>query len=252
MRRFKIVGLCLVAAFAFGAIATSAASAAKPEWLDCYKVAKGTGTYPSKEACAKSEKAGEEPREWVLSKPNLFTSTGGVSKLKAGGMTVSCESVMNKGEITGPKTGLVLVAFLGCKLSGTFACTSGGSAGSEEIKTSSLHMTLGYIKKTAPIEVGVALEGTGTEGSLAEFTCDEGKFTAKVKGSVIGVMTPINEETSNFTLTFAESGGKQAVQKLEKESKDTLEVSLNKGVFEEGVETSTDMIVTEHPTEIMA
>jgi hypothetical protein len=217
MKRFKIIGLCLMAAFVVAAVVASAASAAKPEWLGY---------------------------------PLHFTSLGVLlSKLKAGGTSVTCTHVDNLGFITGPQSGWVLVTFLGCKLASKFACKS-ASANEEEIKTSLLNMTLGYVNKKNK-EAGVALAASG---SLAEFSCnDEGvPFPAVVKGSVIGAITTPNVKASEFKLTFAESGGKQAIQEFEKESKDTLEVSLNGGVFEEGVETSEDTITTAGLMEVMA
>ena len=44
MKRFKVVGLCLVAVFAFSAIIASGASAALPEYKVCGKAAKSGQT----------------------------------------------------------------------------------------------------------------------------------------------------------------------------------------------------------------
>ena len=66
LKRFRIVGLCLVAVFAVSAVAVASASAANPEFYNCQKVAATTGEYPTKAACEKNEKTGEEPREWSL------------------------------------------------------------------------------------------------------------------------------------------------------------------------------------------
>lgn len=208
-----------MAMFAFGAIGASAASAALPEFLSVF--------------------------------PNHFTSHGELSTLKTtvASKTVTCQKVDNLGDLLTAKTALVLVTFLGCKLSGTFPCSSGEGAGTEEIMTSSLHVTLGYIKKSTK-EVGTQLSGTGgSEGNLlALFECNTGGGTfqaAKVKGSVIGTIAPINEPTLKLTINFAESGGVQAVLKLEGGSKSFLETSLNKGVFENSVEVSKDELLLE-------
>jgi hypothetical protein len=218
MKRFRIVGLCLMAVFAFSAIAASAASAALPEWL---------GKFPTK-----------------------FTSHSGEAVLKVSTSKVKCASSTNSGQITNAKEGTVVVTFSGCKLSGTFPCTSGGGAGPEQIITSTLNMGLGYITKSTK-DVGVDLKGTGgaTGNLLAEFECnDEGALLpARVKGSVIGLITPINSLALTFKLNFAENATtkKQAVEKLEGEPKDTLEASLNRGLFEEGIEIVEDEILTE-------
>lgn len=216
MKRFKIVGLCLMAVFAFSAIGASAASAALPEFL---------GTFP-----------------------DHFTSHGGLSTLKtvAASKTVTCASVDNLGEILNAKEALVLVTFLGCKLSGVDPCTSGAGAGSLEIVTSSLHIELGYIKESTH-EVGTDLKGTGgtSKELLAEFECNASGvlLPAKVEGSVIGAVSPVNTSTSALTINFAESGGKQAVKKFQGGAEDVLKTSLNKGVFEESVEVSKDELL---------
>jgi hypothetical protein len=226
MKRFKIIGLCLVAAFALSAVGASAASAVTPpEFL---------GTFP-----------------------DHFTSHGGISTLKTTTVpkTVTCSNVDNIGEITGAKTALVLVTFLGCKLSGTFPCSSGEGAGIEEIMTSLLNVTLGYIKASTH-EVGTRLTGTGgSEGNLlALFTCEN--QLAKVKGSVIGQIpsADLNVLTLAFTINFAESSEKvQAVLKLEGESKKSfLETSLNKGAFENSAEASGDELLLEKDVKIDA
>jgi hypothetical protein len=222
MKQFRVVGLCLATVVAFSVIAVSAASAALPEFL---------GTFPTN-----------------------FTSHSGEAVLKAATSKVKCVSTSNTGQITGAKTGTVLVTFSGCKLSGTFPCKSPG-AGAEEIMTFSLDMTLGYIS-SATEDVGVDFKGLGgaEKNLLAEFECnDEGTLIpAKIKGSVIGLITPLGASTLTFTLNFAENETtkKQAVEKLEGSAKDTLEVSLNKGVFEEGVEKTEDTILTEKDLKI--
>lgn len=233
MKRFKIVGLCLMAVFALGAVVASSASAALEPGF--------TGPFP-----------------------NHFTSLSLTeSTLKTSSTTIKCAHLDNLGEITGAAMGWVNVTFLGCKFSETFPCNSTGAA-SEEIKTSALLMTPGYIKKGAPTEVGVALEPlAGTAGTLAEFTCHvkieekpETKLLAEVKGSVIGKISPPNTKTLEFELAFSESaGGTQSVEKFEGEKKGDhlLEVFLNgetKAV--KGVEITNDMIFTEKDTEMMA
>ena len=116
----------------------------------------------------------------------------------------------------------MLISFKGCKLSGTFPCSTPG-AGAEEIMTATLDMTLGYITKSTK-DVGVALKGLGgsEKNLLAEYECnDEGALLpVKIKGSIIGLITPVNTSTLTFTLNFAENATtkKQAVEKLEGES----------------------------------
>jgi hypothetical protein len=233
MKRFKIVGLCLMAVFALSAVVASSASAAlEPEF---------TGSFP-----------------------NNFTSLAlGSSELKAPGLTVTCAHLSNSGVITGAKMGSVDVTFTGCLLSNTFPCNSAGAA-SEEIRTTLLLMTPGYIKKGAPTEVGVQLEPAAAGGAFTAFTCHiiigeepEQTVSAEVKGAVIGNITPLKTQTLEFELSFSEGAGSvQSVAKFEGEKAKEdhlLEVFLNgetKAV--KGVEVTQDMIFTEKDTEIMA
>lgn len=213
-----------MAPVAFSAIAASAASAALPEWL---------GTFPTD-----------------------FTSHGGEAVLKVSTSKIKCASTSDTGQITGAKTGTMSVTASGCKLSGVDPCNSPG-AGAEEMTTATLDMRLGYITKSTK-DVGVDLKGLGgAEGNLlAEAECNvEGAcLPVKIKGSVVGLITPVNTSTLTFTLNFAENTTtkKQLVEKLEGEAKDTLEVSLNNGVFEEGVEISNDTILTEKDLKVDA
>lgn len=252
MRTTRTLIICLLAVFALSAIAASGASAAPPEFSKiCYKVEEGTGEYPTESACVKEEKKGEKPKEWDRIE---FTSEGGEAKLKIKNLalTVTCESSYDRGTITGKKTGTVEVRFKKCSAAG-HECQNQG-AGTEEIKTSLLFMKLGFIKGVAPVEVGVSLEPAEGE-LLAEFTCAIGEGeVVKVRGSVIGKITPINMLTNKFTLEFIEAGGEQVPTKFEGKAKDTLEASLGGGVFMPATEVTTDIITLDNlaETEIVA
>jgi hypothetical protein len=67
MRRIRIVGLCLVAAFAFSALVASAAQAAGPEWGRC--VAQKKGEYTEGNCQTKSAKAHKGKFEWKPGAP---------------------------------------------------------------------------------------------------------------------------------------------------------------------------------------
>ena len=81
----------LMTVVAFSVIAVSAASAALPEWL---------GTFPTN-----------------------FTSHGGEAILKVATSKMKCARTSDKGQITGAKTGTVLISFSGCKISGSSRAT---------------------------------------------------------------------------------------------------------------------------------
>jgi hypothetical protein len=74
--------------------------------------------------------------------------------------------------------------------------------------TFTLDMMLGYITKSTK-DIGVALKGLGgaTGNLLAEFEChiEEDLLPVRIKGSLIGLLTPINTSTLTFTLNFAEN-----------------------------------------------
>lgn len=61
MRRIRIMGLCLVAVFAFSALVASATQAAEPEWGQCVKLAKAKGKYADPNCKERSGKLKGKP-----------------------------------------------------------------------------------------------------------------------------------------------------------------------------------------------
>jgi hypothetical protein len=217
MNRIRIICLALVAVFAMSAIATASASALPlPEFEGPF--------------------------------PNKFTSTSLVSTLETVGKNkVTCTADTNKGELTGPKTDLVTVTFTGCETSGIKCNSAGGAAG--EIKTNQLASLLGYIN-AATKETGVDLSPAVAGANVAEFECAGIKIV--VRGSVIGVITPLNKKTKAYTVKFVQKAGKQKVTKLEGGPKDVLETSINGGAFVESGESTTDKLTLEKATTLKA
>jgi hypothetical protein len=218
MTRISTTGACLLATFAIGAALAASASAALPEF---------SGPFP---------------------KP--FTSTSSKSTLETVGKTkVTCTADTNTGEVTGPSGGVVTVRFTGCAVK-SFPCNSpGGAAG--EIVTHPLTATLGYVSRE-PKEVGLDLANPA--GALiAEFQCVN--ILASVKGSVIGLITPINKllaPPKHFTLKFMQKKGIQKIINFAGGPPDFLETSINGGPFEQSGLTSTDLISFPTPEEIKA
>ena len=193
MRRMRVVGLCLVAVFALGAMLAASAQAKKSTPI--------TG-------------------------PFKVTSTTGEALLKAAVMgNVKCKHGEDVGEITGPKVGTDTVTFFECEGFG-FKCHSEGEP-SGTIKTFLLDTELGWISK-AKGEVGIDLKSgeAGKEPYLAEFDCEGLK--AKVKGSVIGLLGPVNHMGITETQTFTGEGFVQEIQNLEGMGKDTLITETSK------------------------
>lgn len=226
LKRFRVVGLCLVAVFAVSAVASASASAALPEFVPSTK--------------------------------QTFTSTSGVSTLAAGAFTITCEKDTNAGEITGAKTvGKVVVKFTKCtiKVLFTFECKSKGAANGE-IVTNALKGTLGYIEGYGS-GVGLKLEPeTASEYTNGEIEC-AGSNKVKVTGAVIGEVTPINTSSTKGELIFKRTGTKQ-------ESGEEIEIehvryehvklmsSLNGGTAGPAAEETTDKITFKEAVEVKA
>jgi hypothetical protein len=169
-----------------------------------------------------------------------FTSTSKASLFETvGGSKLMCKADTNTGEVTGPQSGVITITFTGCKLTGIPCNTPGMAPGT--IATNLLTMTIGYINK-ANKEVGVDLvEPFG--GGFLNYGCGPTLF-AKVQGSVIGRITPINVKVKPgkvFTLHFTQSKGVQKPVKLEGGPVDVLETSFG-GPFVESGLMSTDKV----------
>jgi hypothetical protein len=175
MKRMRIVGLCLVAAFAFSAIAAGSASAEPSgEYGTC--TAKAGGQYKNS-GC--TEKVGSGGKfEWTpLAAEDTFTSTmtaGTKATLETvGGTKVVCNKEHGTGAIISPtESGKVIAHFEECS-SSTFPCQNkGGTSG--DINTTELGGGTGVEKLgTKPPtnnKMAAELHGPGG-GALAEFEC---------------------------------------------------------------------------------
>ena len=193
MRHLKMFGLCLVAVFAVAAFAAASASAATPEWGQCYE--KTGGKYANAGCTTKAKKGGYEWRKGSQITHRHFTGAGGVGILDAalrdcvqGNQYVfsSCEGKENPAEeethiqvecqtehATGEASGKdevrgILVIFYGCVGLGTAPCSNTQHEG--EIQVNVLKGKLGYINKTNK-EVGVNLNPGTKHGEFAQFSC---------------------------------------------------------------------------------
>jgi hypothetical protein len=114
MKRFKIVGLCLMAVFALTAIMASSASAG--QFGTCIKK-KGAGNYEGKYCEKKAAEPGKGNSEWVPNAAAIKTlSEGGASALKGGAGEIACKKGSNVDEITGATTNKELFTFHECTL----------------------------------------------------------------------------------------------------------------------------------------
>ncbi len=211
MRHVRMLGLCLVAVFAIGAIAASGASAGLPEFGQC--VAKAGGKYAN-EGCTEKAKKGTGKFEWrkaaeIEKKHFVGSAAAGtlegayffcVSEEKGDQprtgrpcqpgyteeelfekpITVECESEANHGEISsGNALSNISVTFKGCKLLGSVPCSNTQNEG--EIHVNALKGSLGFINKNAtPREVGIELQPAKKKGEFAQFGCLGGLITTVV------------------------------------------------------------------------
>jgi hypothetical protein len=206
MRQVRMLGLCLVAAFALAALAASSASAL-PEFGQCFVQPNHEGRYKNNVCTEKAKKNKvtgkfEGEFEWrkateIEAAKKKFSGTGGevtfFAQLKfcetftvrkqncnAGeeegehGGHVTCASEVNSGEISGKnKVANVSVTFKGC----TFGfievprpCSNTGTEG--EIKLGALKGKLGFInKKSIPRQAGLSLESAKAKAKLATVNC---------------------------------------------------------------------------------
>lgn len=239
MKRIKLVGLCLIVAGAFAAIAgASSAAAAGPEWGIC--VAHKNGKYPG--STCTTEKKGKEKGhyEWApadscysdpkkgnftesacktvatkkgkpdhkgayeLAPSPTYTSTTGTATLKSALGSITCTSSVDEGEITSGTTDKDSVQFFGCSTLGQ-TCLNTVIEGKPSIATEVLPTTLGESGGKV-----VNTFGDGPSGYSAIFACENvGYF--RTSGSTCGTVSPLNVSGTSSTTDFEEGSACQAL-----------------------------------------
>jgi hypothetical protein len=205
-------GLGLLAALAIGGPLAASASAALPEF---------SGPFPK----------------------GFTSKSGAVTVETVGGIKLTCTASADKGKITGPKVGTVVVKLSGC-VALRYKCTSHGAA-EGEIVTNTLETNLGYISGPSK-RVGVDLIPAARGGPFTEFTCHG--LTIVVRGSVIGQVTPINKTVkalTKFNLAFKQSMGKQKPTSFEGGPTDVLSGSIGETSQEAGLSLSDSIVFSE-------
>jgi hypothetical protein len=211
MKRFRLIGVALLAVFAMSVVASATASAV--EFL------------PTK---------GVKILGKATSKAILET---------LGGTKVECSGGSSEGEISGPVTvSKVKITFTGCK-SSFFACES-AKAGKETIVTHEITGTLGIINEK-PLEAGILFATTKAGDFFTEFDCAGGIVKNKVLGRVICAIAEINKSLEKFTLTCKQKGGDQTIKRFVGGAEDeVLLTSINGGTEESSGEEATAEITT--------
>jgi hypothetical protein len=274
MRRIRIVGLCLVAVFAIGAVSATGASAfgEPPEVGRCIKKAGGDW---KDGGCKTPAKAGEEKFEWYpgfkankhgeekLIVKNKFTSkskpetsiqlettgAGNPGKVKS---VVKCKGQTSNGEVTGPKTNVATnVVFTGCESSGLKCKSSKGGEVEGEIKVNNLSGNIALEKKgetQAKDKVANRFVPTGG-GHFVDFAC--GGIAVEVRGAVLNNVVA-NAMKLTATVKFVAKGGKQKPEKFLGGEKEVLESKFSNvpGEFEQSGQTLTTIQTNEEKLEI--
>lgn len=264
MKRMRIVGLCLVAAFALSAIVPGSASAL-PEIGKC--VAKAGGKYTNAGCTTK----GKGSFEWqkVITKKK-FTSAGGEGVLEgASGTQISCKTQSAVGEYKGTtsfkEVTNVKATFNGCELPLFKAeCkTKGAAAG--EITTTGLTGKLAYTsgKGTGSPKVNQGLTPLVKKKGFALFECPAvgvevyvGEGKEKGHETILAEITPVRTMALTSTEIYAGSKGVQSPQFVEGKATviDNLESSLSgpKGTFERSDQALETVVTNEEELEILA
>jgi hypothetical protein len=262
MRRIKIVGLCLVAVFALGALTAGSASATAPEFGRCLKGTEHAVSNFDNSKCVKlaSEDAVSEAEQL---KKGVYKWSPGVVKTKfttkmkeatiatletVGGTKITCTGETSTGEYLNAKEiGKMVAKFTGCEFSGV-KCNSTGK-GTGEIDTHSLGGPIGFETVVVPASKDkIANELHSESGNVAEFSC--AGIPVVVKGSVLHKITA-NAMKLTATEKFTASKGKQKPEHfaggVAKEH--ILETSTNGGPFEQSGQTITSILTNEEKVE---
>jgi hypothetical protein len=202
MKRIKIMGLCVVAILALGAMMAASASAVLlHEWKECSKASKVeghyTGFYTTKECTLSSYGPGGEYELLPVTKPK-FTSKSGLSVFMAfipsnealplGGGTdvgrVECKKSKDKGEIVNPRLATDTILFSKCTSEGKKCTSPNQKANSGDIQTNLLSITpqLGTQEEGSKV---LLLTGPATGEVFAEFSCEGTAVT--IYGAVLGL-----------------------------------------------------------------
>jgi hypothetical protein len=234
MNHKRSLGRAIFAALAVAAFVVPAASAAIPEVGRCVKVANGAGAYRGA-ACITHETGRVGKYEWIPvteAEKQKFTGAGSsIILLTAGHSTLTCVNANISGEYTGPKTATVEIEFQACTNAENKQCQT-TPAQLTEIKSLPLEAELGFIKNQPPaIKVGLDLKPKSPLTALATYECGTATETARIEGSVIAQIKPINKMTTESNLLYKTTrAGAQVPESFEGGPKDTLSTTFMSGL----------------------
>jgi hypothetical protein len=167
-----------------------------------------------------------------------FTTKAGTGSITTSSTTLKWTGEHGEGSLEAPnKVSGIVLTFTGDKIGGCEVNSPGAAKG--EVVSKPLQGELGYISKSIP-SVG-ALFAPVTGAVFGEIEASACTSALKLKGSVIGRITPLNTEVSTGTIAFGTVSGKQEVTKFEGElTEHQLSIGELPGGFEckEGLTTA--------------
>jgi hypothetical protein len=235
MKRIRIASLCLVVAFALGAVAATSAMATAPEYGRCIKKAKAEGKGFTASKCTVAGEGTKAKYEWIPGAGKTkFETKGGIGILSAvNGQKVECKTESSTGEFfegTNKEAGNMAIKFNECVSLGQACSTPGAKSG--ELVTNNVEALVGWenkaLKKT---DIELHPGKSVSSGLFIEFEC--GGLVVKVKGAVLVPVKNDAMKTSEI-LKFVQKAGKQKPEKWEESSgKVILEASFEGGPYEQ-------------------
>jgi hypothetical protein len=257
--RYRILGLCLMAVFALGAVASATASAAAPEFFHCVKLTSKTGGYTSSScALASKTKTGEFEKNAVPAKSKIkFTDTLGTTRFyrnSTGTSRVVCGKGTATGEVSGPKeVTAVEVTFKECQFaSGSLECpVNSPFEGAGEIYTRELSGELGKVTAAEAPGSETGLELKAVNYLLLEWEGSKGcgqRVSGAFEGGFIGEVELTGLMDTTGALRFGVKGSdktRQTIQRFEGGGK----VNLEWQTVEAGFESSNELTF-EEPIEV--
>jgi len=264
MKRLKIMGLCLAAAFVVSAVTVATASAEAPEYGRCLTAKVGKkydGKYdnakctPAKtETEKKAVEKGEGKYEWFPGAVKVNqTSVGGIAALEqTNGLGVGCKTEHSTGEFSGTKEEKnLIVTFEGCESVG-FVCTSPGHKAGELV-TNTLEGRVVWENK-ALHKTAIELFPAGGAEKFIEFGCGA-TLTIAVRAAIL---TPVKNDAMSLTQTlkFTQKRGIQKPDVYETASGEKVKAFLEsnfsgKGWVQAG-QTITSTVTAEEKLELNA
>ncbi len=257
MTRIRSLALPLIVALGASALVSAAAQAAEPappEFIRCEKVAKGKEAQYTDSSCTDKGPKGRFEATPVPA-GTAYSALGGKAVLETeGGTTVSCKATSDSGEITGPKTVIDTVTFSGCESASLKEMCQNAGSKEGEIRTAPLEVTLGFIDK-AREEVGEDSRPIAPNTVIASFECGGeglGPNFISITGASIGTIAAVDKMTTSFKATLKGSKGKQEVEALEGQPKETPVATVCTGECSSmgAAETATDTVTTKEKIEV--